>query len=123
LTGTHSRHAEPPHLTGERWQSASDKGDVLLTPSQSRAALLPWPVRQQIVDAPQREICNTLAMITYTVIPTDSEAGFHVKIAGSEGNRQTILGFATESDAEAWIASDKRLTDETSLFATPSAGT
>jgi hypothetical protein len=60
--------------------------------------------------------CN---MITYTVVPSGDETGFHVKVDGSDGNRQTILGFATESDAEAWIASDKQLTDDTALFVMP----
>jgi hypothetical protein len=58
-------------------------------------------------------------MITYTVIASADETGFHVKIAGSEGNRQTILGFVTESDADAWIVNDKRLTADTALFVTP----
>jgi hypothetical protein len=59
-------------------------------------------------------------MITYTVIPGAGQTGFHVKIAGSGGNRQTMLGFRTESDAAAWIANDKRLTEATALFVTPS---
>jgi hypothetical protein len=58
-------------------------------------------------------------MITYTVIASADETGFHVEIAGSEGNRQTILGFVTESDADAWIVNDKRLTADTALFVTP----
>jgi hypothetical protein len=58
-------------------------------------------------------------MITYTVIASADQTGFHVKIDGSDGNRQTILGFVTESDVDAWIASDKRLTDATTLFVTP----
>jgi hypothetical protein len=57
-------------------------------------------------------------MITYTVIASADETGFHVEIAGSEGNRQTILGFVTESDADAWIVNDKRLTADTALFVT-----
>ena len=58
-------------------------------------------------------------MITYTVIASAGPTGFHVKIAGSDGNRQTMLGFRTESDADAWIANDKRLTEDTALFVTP----
>jgi hypothetical protein len=50
-------------------------------------------------------------MITYTVYASADQTGFHVKIAGSEGDRQTILGFGTEGAALAWIADDKRLTD------------
>jgi hypothetical protein len=52
-------------------------------------------------------------MITYTVYASADQTGFHVKIAGSEGDRQTILGFGTESAADAWIAYDKWLTDHT----------
>ena len=52
-------------------------------------------------------------MITYTVHASGDQTGFHVKIGGSEGNRQTILGFGTEGAADAWIADDKRLTDHT----------
>jgi hypothetical protein len=55
-------------------------------------------------------------MITYTVIASAGQTDFHVKIAGSDGNRQTILGFVTESDADAWIANDKRLTNHTALW-------
>jgi hypothetical protein len=57
-------------------------------------------------------------MITYTVIASADRMDFHVKIAGSDGNRQTMLGFRTESDADAWIANDKRLTEDTALFVT-----
>jgi hypothetical protein len=56
-------------------------------------------------------------MIKYTVIPSGDKT-FHVKIDGSDGNRQTILGFASESDAEAWIANDKWLTEGTDKLAT-----
>ena len=56
-------------------------------------------------------------MITYTVHASADQTGFHVKIAGSEGNRQTILGFGTESAADAWIADDQRLTDQWNLIA------
>ena len=55
-------------------------------------------------------------MITYTVNASADQTGFHVKIAGSDGNRQTILGFGTERAADAWIANDKRLTKHTALW-------
>jgi hypothetical protein len=55
-------------------------------------------------------------MITYTVNASTGHTGFHVKIAGSDGNRQTILGFGTERAVEVWIADDKRLTDHTTLW-------
>ena len=55
-------------------------------------------------------------MITYTVCTGAEQTGFHVKIAGSEGNRQTILGFGTKGAALAWIADDMRLSDPTALW-------
>jgi hypothetical protein len=61
-------------------------------------------------------------MITYTVVASANHTGFHVKIDGSDGNRQTILGFVTESDANAWIANDKRMTEGTALFVSRVAG-
>jgi hypothetical protein len=61
-------------------------------------------------------------MITYTVIASADKTGFHVKIDGSEGNHQTILGFATESDADAWIANDKRQSEGSALFVSLVAG-
>lgn len=48
-------------------------------------------------------------MATYTVIPKVDHTGFHVAIVGSDGVRQTILGFDTRADAEAWILRDKWL--------------
>jgi hypothetical protein len=55
-------------------------------------------------------------MITYTVIASPNQTDFHVKIAGNDGNRQTMLGFRTTGAADAWIADDKRLTDYTALW-------
>ena len=46
-------------------------------------------------------------MPTYTVIPL-SDQTFQVAIVGDDGARQTLLGFETQADAEAWIARDRR---------------
>ena len=46
-------------------------------------------------------------MASYTVIQKVDQPGFQVAIVGSDGVRQTILGFATQADAEAWISRDK----------------
>jgi hypothetical protein len=46
-------------------------------------------------------------MDTYTVILKVDCTGFHVAIVGSNGVRQTLLGFETRADAEAWILRDK----------------
>lgn len=43
------------------------------------------------------------------IIPNSDGSGFNVGIAGSNGARQTMLGFETEAEAEAWIVQDKRL--------------
>jgi hypothetical protein len=48
-------------------------------------------------------------MATYTIIPRTGGDGFDIGLIGENGARQTMLGFATETDAEAWIESDRRL--------------
>jgi hypothetical protein len=45
-------------------------------------------------------------MATYTLIPNAGQS-FHVAIVGNDGARQTLLGFETAADAEAWIARDR----------------
>ncbi len=48
-------------------------------------------------------------MSTYVITPNSDGSGFNVGIAGTNGARQTMLGFETEAEAEAWIIQDKRL--------------
>jgi hypothetical protein len=48
-------------------------------------------------------------MTTYSIMPTGEKDGFNVGIAGSDGTRQTMLGFTSEAEALAWIEHDKRL--------------
>ncbi len=48
-------------------------------------------------------------MSTYVITPNSDGSGFNVGIAGSNGARQTMLGFESEAEAEAWIIQDKRL--------------
>jgi hypothetical protein len=50
-------------------------------------------------------------MTTYAVIPNGDGTGFNISIAGSDGTRQTMLGFESEADAEAWIVQDRRLSE------------
>jgi len=50
-------------------------------------------------------------MATYTIIPRSGGDGFDIGIVGAHGERQTILGFESQADAEAWITRD-RLLDE-----------
>ncbi|WP_428484081.1 hypothetical protein [Rhodopila sp.] len=57
-------------------------------------------------------------MSTYTIVAVGDGSGFNIGVAGANGTRQTILGFKSEAEAEAWIVQDKRLNDATSpLFA------
>ena len=46
-------------------------------------------------------------MVIYTVTYQADESRFDVRIVGSDGVRQTMLGFQTEAAAEAWIAEDQ----------------
>jgi hypothetical protein len=48
-------------------------------------------------------------MTQYTILPAGDGSGFNIAISGSDGARNTMLGFATEEEAAAWIALDKRL--------------
>jgi hypothetical protein len=48
-------------------------------------------------------------MTQYTILPAGDGAGFNIAVSGSDGARHTMLGFASEEEAEAWIALDKRL--------------
>jgi hypothetical protein len=50
-------------------------------------------------------------MTTYTIAPTGDGSGFQIGVAGSDGARQTMLGFTSMEEAEAWILQDRRLND------------
>ena len=47
-------------------------------------------------------------MATYTVTAQSDPTRFSVEIVGDDGVRQTMLGFATQEAAEAWVEEDKR---------------
>jgi hypothetical protein len=48
-------------------------------------------------------------MTTYQIIATGDGSVFNIGIAGANGTRQTMLGFTSQEEAEAWIIQDKRL--------------
>jgi len=48
-------------------------------------------------------------MSQYIIVPNGDGSGFNVSVAGADGTRQTLLGFGSEAEAEAWITLDKRL--------------
>jgi hypothetical protein len=52
---------------------------------------------------------HIVLMATYKIIPQPAERSFNIEITGANGTRQTVLGFATEADAETWIAADQAL--------------
>jgi hypothetical protein len=45
----------------------------------------------------------------YQIATRPDGTGFDVHIVTSNGVRQTVLGFITEPEAQAWIAQDQRL--------------
>jgi hypothetical protein len=45
----------------------------------------------------------------YDIAARADGAGFDVRVVSANGARQTVLGFATESAAQHWIAQDQRL--------------
>lgn len=57
-------------------------------------------------------MCHIICMTTYQIIPAGDALGFNISIAGHDGTRQTMLGFTTKEEAEAWIKQDKRLTGD-----------
>lgn len=44
---------------------------------------------------------------TYTILAHPDGVGFDVHVLGHDGASQTMLNFATQADAEAWIATDR----------------
>jgi hypothetical protein len=46
-------------------------------------------------------------MTTYNILPRPDGSGFDVEVVGGDGVHHTILGFATEAEAEEWIVSDR----------------
>jgi hypothetical protein len=55
-------------------------------------------------------------MANYIIVPNGDGSGFNISVSGSDGARQTMLGFESEEEAEAWISQDKRLNDATDPF-------
>jgi len=60
-------------------------------------------------------------MATYLIAP-GAEHGFDIKIVGDNGARQTMLGFPTRQAAEAWIADDRRRSEDEMLSGLRASG-
>jgi hypothetical protein len=52
----------------------------------------------------------------YQIATRADGTGFDVHIVTSGGVRQTVLGFVTEPEAQAWIAQDQRLSHAADPF-------
>jgi hypothetical protein len=59
-----------------------------------------------------------MADTTYRILHRDDDS-FAVEVVRSGVLPQTAIGFATESEANGWIAQDKRLWDAADPFRTP----
>ena len=59
-----------------------------------------------------------MADTTYRVIQRDDDS-FAVQVTRTGALPQTASGFATEAEADAWIAQDKRLWEAADPFRTP----
>lgn len=46
-------------------------------------------------------------MTTYSIVPNQEHTGFNVEVVSDNGAHQTMLAFASEVEAQAWIASDR----------------
>ncbi len=55
-------------------------------------------------------------MSKYTVRPGNGGVGFDIAVISGNGARNTLLGFGTEMEAQAWITRDRRLNDHTDPF-------
>ena len=53
-------------------------------------------------------------MASYAITVRGDQAGFDVEIVARDGVRQTMIGFKTQADAEAWIVRDAQLNRTTS---------
>lgn len=63
-------------------------------------------------------------MPNYIINTSDDGATYNVGVTGSNGARQTMLGFTDEAEAEAWIVQDRRLTlasEAAAAFSRPAA--
>jgi hypothetical protein len=47
-------------------------------------------------------------MTTYLIIPDPVGNGYNVQLVAADGVHQTVLHFATETEAEEWVASNRQ---------------
>jgi hypothetical protein len=59
---------------------------------------------------PETERHHIGGMAKYTIHPGEGGVGFEISVISDNGAKQTMLGFKTVAEADAWIAEDMRLT-------------
>jgi hypothetical protein len=74
-----------------------------------RPRISSWPPALRPPCADLLPQCHSCSMTVYSIDRSRNGAGFEVSIISDNGARQTMLGFATVTAADAWIAEDKRL--------------
>jgi hypothetical protein len=57
-------------------------------------------------------------MTTYTIKESRSQSGYDIDIVGSNGVRQSVLGFDSRELADAWIRQDQALNRAADPFST-----
>lgn len=67
---------------------------------------------------PSNRLQTTMADAKYRVIQRDDDS-FAVEVTRTGALTQTAAGFASEAEADAWIAQDKRLWEAADPFGTP----
>jgi hypothetical protein len=59
---------------------------------------------------PETERRHIGSMAKYTIHPREGGVEFEVSVSSDNGAKQTMLGFKTVAEADAWVAEDMRLT-------------
>ena len=56
----------------------------------------------------RKKASSNCHMASYAITVRGDQAGFDVEIVARDGVRQTMIGFKTQADAEAWMVRDAR---------------
>nr|WP_294529056.1 hypothetical protein [uncultured Rhodopila sp.] len=75
----------------------------------ARAGRQNYRATRSVPDAILVRIPHIAPMTQYIIVPNGDGSGFNITVSGANGARQTMMGFDSEAEAEAWIAQDRRL--------------
>jgi hypothetical protein len=59
--------------------------------------------------APETERHHIGGMAKYNIYPGEDSVGFEISVISDNGAKQTMLGFKTFAEADAWVTEDMRL--------------